>query len=143
MSNRQERRAHLFSFIGGEVCRWCRSTESIQFDHIYRESKSFEIGSTNFVVSARLLEELLKCQPLCRSCHQIKSALEIAPRPEYLPRSIQRRRDYREANLEKYREAGRRYYARNKPPPKKLEPWKQKALDEVKQGMWDELGIRY
>ena len=143
MSNRKERRTHLFSLIGGEICRWCRATEEIQFDHIEREGKAFDIGSTNYALSERLVEEVMKCQPLCRSCHQIKSALEIAPRPEYLPRTIQRRRDYRAANLDKYRAAGRRYYARHKPPPQPLEPWKQKILDEVKQGMWDELGIRY
>jgi len=59
--------------ILGGVCVVCNTTENLQFDHIDRTTKEFEISKARSVSKSRLLLELKKCQLLCESCHLKKS----------------------------------------------------------------------
>lgn len=70
---RDERRQYLREYLGGKCVR-CGATERLEFDHIIKETKSFTIGSslTCFTIE-ELIEEVKKCQLLCRPCHIIKS----------------------------------------------------------------------
>ena len=73
---RNERRQYLREYLGGKCVR-CGATERLEFDHIIKETKSFTIGSSLTCFSIEeLIEEVNKCQLLCRPCHIIKSAEE-------------------------------------------------------------------
>jgi hypothetical protein len=81
-------RAILFALIGGEKCRWCHSTEKVQFDHINKDEKSFDIYKiVNSAFGKYDVTEVLKCQPLCVSCHNIKTVLERYPQPSLVKRN--------------------------------------------------------
>ena len=70
---RNERRQYLREYLGGKCVR-CGATERLEFDHIIKETKSFTIGSSLTCFSIEeLIEEVNKCQLLCRPCHIIKS----------------------------------------------------------------------
>ena len=59
----------------GGCCKRCGSTEKLQFDHIDATKKvSHRIWSWT---DQRISEELLKCQLLCRTCHQAKTNEEM------------------------------------------------------------------
>lgn len=117
-----ERKTELFALIGGEVCRWCQSTESVQFDHIYPETKSFELSSKSYALTDEVIAEVLKCQPLCKKCHSIKSAREWAatrspdPNPPTAIRTVASRA------------------------PKT--PEQEQLSEEVRKELWENLGIR-
>ena len=70
---RDERRQYLKEYLGGKCVR-CGATERLEFDHIIKETKSFTISSSLTCFSIEeLIEEVNKCQLLCRPCHIIKS----------------------------------------------------------------------
>lgn len=66
------KRAEYVDMLGG-VCVRCGSTSKLQFDHKDRMTKSFAIGKLLNVSKALALEELKKCQLLCKDCHLQKS----------------------------------------------------------------------
>lgn len=55
-------------------CAICGSCEYLEYDHRDPASKSFEIKWSYSV--AKLTEELVKCQCLCRRCHRDKTSKE-------------------------------------------------------------------
>jgi hypothetical protein len=71
-------RAFFFTMVG-EKCRKCGATEDLEFDHIDPDKKSFDVGALwpRHKIPA-VLEELKKCQALCRPCHEAKSAREFS-----------------------------------------------------------------
>ena len=71
----KKKKAICVEYLGGK-CVKCGTTERLEFDHIKREGKKYEIGSklsSNFDI---LKEELDKCQLLCYDCHKIKTKSE-------------------------------------------------------------------
>ena len=72
---RKEKKAICLEYLGGK-CVKCGSTERLEFDHIKREEKKYDITpklTSNFDI---LKEELDKCQLLCYDCHKIKTKSE-------------------------------------------------------------------
>ncbi len=71
-----KKRAYYIDALGG-VCKHCNSTDKLQFDHIDRESKLFDISGWHFDKQKQHIEdEVKKCQLLCPPCHARKSATE-------------------------------------------------------------------
>ncbi len=66
----------LLDAIGRECIR-CGSTEGIEFDHVDRSTKSFSVLTEWKRPLDELLEEVRKCQPLCKVCHQSKTSMEM------------------------------------------------------------------
>lgn len=69
------RRQEVFDYLGGK-CVECGSTEELQVDHINPELKSFDINSRLSARQPEVRDELDKCQLLCRTHHQEKTARE-------------------------------------------------------------------
>jgi len=69
---RQKRRKILIEYLGGK-CYGCGTTENLQFDHLDRTQKSFNIGKCLDHSLEKLVAEADKCQLLCYNCHEIKS----------------------------------------------------------------------
>jgi hypothetical protein len=78
---RQHRRAKLVDMLGGRCVR-CGAIEDLEFDHIDPTTKRFAVGSSMSRAWDVLVEEALKCQLLCRSCHREK-AVEDRPEPAH------------------------------------------------------------
>lgn len=74
--DRRNKRIEECKAILGGKCVLCRSEENLEFDHKDPDSVEFRIGSNPTLAWARVLEELKKCQLLCRSCHIAKSIQE-------------------------------------------------------------------
>lgn len=62
--------------LGGK-CACCNNTTNLEFDHIDRNNKEFDV-SQNILCKAQseIESELEKCQLLCHSCHVEKSISE-------------------------------------------------------------------
>ena len=71
---RRARRQELVEYLGGS-CVGCGATESLQFDHLDRQDKSFCIGKALDYSMDRLKAEADKCQLLCYTCHEYKSLI--------------------------------------------------------------------
>lgn len=75
-AKRRERKAkhkqHLIDMLGGKCCG-CGTTENLQFDHLDRKTKEFNISNHLAGKLEKLEEEAKKCQLLCKSCHQVKT----------------------------------------------------------------------
>ena len=80
-ATRQRRRAQLIDLLGG-VCVRCGASEDLEFDHIDPETKRFAVGSCMSRAWAELVEEALKCQLLCPTCHREKG-IEDRPEPAH------------------------------------------------------------
>lgn len=75
----KEFRKWVFSIIGN-VCIRCGLVDenSLEIDHSDRTLKSFDISRMWASKSKdEMLEELNKCQPLCKTCHKEKTVLEM------------------------------------------------------------------
>lgn len=73
-----QRRELIINELGG-ICAKCGCTDhdKLQFDHIDKESKSFDITFVCWWMSwKRLLPEIRKCQILCSDCHVDKTTKE-------------------------------------------------------------------
>ena len=80
-ARRKHRRAQLIELLGGKCVR-CGSVEQLEFDHIDPRAKAFAVGSDMPRAWATLVDEALKCQLLCRSCHLAKG-VEDRPEPAH------------------------------------------------------------
>ena len=72
---RKRWRSKCVEYLGGK-CVKCGTTHNLQFDHIKRETKKYNIAdrvTNDFTI---LKEELDKCQLLCVPCHLKKTAKE-------------------------------------------------------------------
>ncbi len=74
---RGEKRAYCIEYLGGK-CVVCGTIHNLQFDHIKREGKKYEITRKLTNKFDNLKEELDKCQLLCAPCHLEKTAKEWA-----------------------------------------------------------------
>lgn len=88
---RKERRRTLLTEMLGGKCARCGSTERLEFDHIDPSTKRFGICSDLSRAWADLLEEVAKCQLLCKPCHVAKGRED---RPE-VPHGLYRYEYYR------------------------------------------------
>ncbi|BCO56145.1 hypothetical protein MINTM005_13890 [Mycobacterium intracellulare] len=70
----QVRRPKVVAYLG-DRCEECGSTDDLQFDHVEREQKSFNINE-NLTLNDTVRKELDKCQLLCRPCHEAKTGRE-------------------------------------------------------------------
>ena len=69
---RAEKKQILVDRLGGE-CVGCGTTHNLQFDHIDRSTKSFNITKCIDKKWELVLAETDKCRLLCKSCHNIKT----------------------------------------------------------------------
>ena len=69
---RQARRAAFIKLLGGK-CKSCGSTKDLHFDHIDPKTKSIDIANSIDTKHDILLNEINKCQLLCKPCHLEKS----------------------------------------------------------------------
>jgi len=76
-AHRDKRRAYCREYLGGK-CVVCGTTHNLQFDHIKREEKKYNITEKLTIKFDNLKEELDKCQLLCVDCHLEKTAKECA-----------------------------------------------------------------
>lgn len=69
-----ENRAKAIDLLGG-ICVWCGTTEQLEFDHINgdRIDRSHKISALLLSSWNRVVEELEKCQLLCKDCHTVKT----------------------------------------------------------------------
>ena len=65
----------LIILLGG-ICVKCGGTDNLQFDHIDRLLKKFDITSSFSRPWFELEEEAKKCQLLCMRCHNEKTAVD-------------------------------------------------------------------
>jgi hypothetical protein len=72
-----ENRSKAVILFGGKCVR-CGSQEQLEFDHVNREEKTFNIANLWRNSWSRIEIELRKCQLLCWRCHQEKSKPELA-----------------------------------------------------------------
>jgi hypothetical protein len=71
---RARRRKILIAALDGVCARpGCGSTEDLEFDHIDRSTKSFTISDGLDRPWIELIDEIMKCQLLCRPHHTEKS----------------------------------------------------------------------
>lgn len=70
-----KRRAEFVDMLGGR-CVVCGTTENLEFDHIDPATKAFPIGRLLNVSKQAALDELEKCQLLCKSHHIVKGHRE-------------------------------------------------------------------
>lgn len=78
--HRERRRQYFFDYKKGMSCVYCGENNPlcIDMDHIDPSTKKFTPSTavTNGTSWQEVLEELNKCQPVCRNCHGIKSIIE-------------------------------------------------------------------
>lgn len=77
---RNEKRKQLAFSILGRECVRCGSRENLEFDHIDPKKKSDRLSKFWSAPKARYIEEVLKCQVLCKRCHIAKSVTERGQR---------------------------------------------------------------
>lgn len=71
------RRQMLYVTKGADPqCAYCGSVDDLEFDHIDPSQKSFNVGTRNSLNDPVVRAEFDKCQLLCRSCHEDKTASE-------------------------------------------------------------------
>ena len=68
-----QKKQEYIKLLGGN-CAHCGSVDALQFDHIDASKKTFTIGMRMTYPRDVVLEELKKCQLLCRKCHNKKTA---------------------------------------------------------------------
>ena len=75
-----KRKIEAIALLGGK-CSNCKSVENLQFDHKDPSTKRFAItGRLRGLHSLEVRTELLKCQLLCKECHDKKSQGEAVGR---------------------------------------------------------------
>ncbi len=57
----------------GSKCAYCGSEDDLEFDHVDRATKQFNINKLLSGQWENLRLELDKCQLLCEDCHKVKS----------------------------------------------------------------------
>ena len=71
-----ERRKWATKRLGGKCLR-CGAKNNLEFDHINPDSKIFVIARLNTVSYDKFVQEVEKCQLLCRVCHTNKTLKEL------------------------------------------------------------------
>lgn len=68
-----KRRQRLIDYLGGE-CVKCGSKDNLEFDHIDKNKKSYDISKGMSLKKHK--DEIDKCQLLCNTCHIEKTVKE-------------------------------------------------------------------
>jgi hypothetical protein len=77
MKNRRASRRSILINMYGASCRDCKSVEQLEFNHIDRSKKSFTLSGRGLDGNWDIiLEELSKCELLCRPCHIVKTKIQ-------------------------------------------------------------------
>lgn len=71
---KKKHKEYLIEMLGGKCCG-CSSTENLQFDHLDRKEKKFNISTTLAHKLEKLIPEAKKCQLLCNECHKLKTLI--------------------------------------------------------------------
>lgn len=82
---RAERRAKFVSLLGGK-CKRCGSKKNLHFDHINKKDKTLDIAHSIDTKEDILLNEIKKCQLLCKDCHLNKTKENwdwAVPKPQH------------------------------------------------------------
>jgi hypothetical protein len=74
---RANRRDTLRAMLGGK-CAECGATDELEFDHIDPATKLFTIGTRLDGRWRALLDEVAKCQLLCRPHHEARSLTQLS-----------------------------------------------------------------
>ena len=75
-----KRTVALFKALLGGKCVVCGATEQLEIDHIDPATKEFELTKSNTYSRKKVMEELAKCQLLCKTCHLEKTKREKTKR---------------------------------------------------------------
>lgn len=70
---RQERKRRLVEMFGGKCCRcgYSRCLRALEFHHIDKHGKSFNLSVLGYTCSwRRLVKEAMKCDLTCANCHR-------------------------------------------------------------------------
>lgn len=73
--NREAKKLFAIEYLGGK-CVSCGTDKNLEFDHIIPGSQKYRIAVMYEWSAKRIIEELNKCQLLCKSCHLIKTINE-------------------------------------------------------------------
>jgi len=71
---RRKRKKELIDLLGGK-CVMCGSKNNLEFDHIDKSKKEHKITRILEYSMDRIMQELNKCQLLCKECHLEKTSL--------------------------------------------------------------------
>lgn len=71
---KHKHKKYLIEMLGGK-CSGCSSIENLQFDHLDRKEKKFNISSCLAYKLEKLIPEAKKCQLLCNECHKLKTLI--------------------------------------------------------------------
>lgn len=74
------KRKKIIELLGGK-CVICGSSDKLEFDHINRNTKKYEISRMITYAYDVILEEIKKCQLLCNKCHVVKTLKELNKKP--------------------------------------------------------------
>ena len=72
---KKQRRQKIKDYLGGK-CVGCGTTENLQFDHLDRTQKEFNISRNVCMAWDKLTAEADKCQLLCKDCHNVKTLIQ-------------------------------------------------------------------
>ena len=69
---REKNKQDRINYLGGK-CVGCGTTQDLQFDHIDRTLKEYNISKKPDYTLDKIKPELDKCRLLCKSCHIVKT----------------------------------------------------------------------
>lgn len=75
-ARREQNLRGALAYLGGR-CVVCGSDTDLQFDHIDRATKCFEIAKHSACRWETLVVELDKCQLLCKKHHAMKTSVDL------------------------------------------------------------------
>lgn len=78
----RKKRLEAIHMLGG-CCVECGESCDLEFDHIKPIDKKFEIAKLMSYKWSEVVEEVKKCQLLCRSCHEDKTERESDKQKRY------------------------------------------------------------
>jgi 5-methylcytosine-specific restriction endonuclease McrA len=70
-----KKKAKYINLLGGK-CAVCSTKEGLEFDHKDPKTKEFTISKLMNYSEEKVLDEVRKCQLLCKACHLAKSQKE-------------------------------------------------------------------
>lgn len=71
-----KRKQEALAILGG-ACAECGETDDLEIDHVNWRKKEFSIARLWSVKREKFLEELNKCQALCKDCHAVKTKVDM------------------------------------------------------------------
>lgn len=71
---KKKHKEYLIEMLGGK-CSGCSSVKNLEFDHLDRKQKEFNISAFLAYKLEKLIPEAKKCQLLCDNCHKLKTLI--------------------------------------------------------------------